>query len=50
MVEEREQGLEALEVWKQALAFAVRIYRHVLPLFPPEETDQPTTDYSSTEY
>jgi len=30
-------GLQRLEVWKRAKDFALRIYREVLPLLPPEE-------------
>jgi four helix bundle protein len=30
-------GLRKLEVWKRAKDFALRIYRDVLPLLPPEE-------------
>ena len=30
-------GLQRLEVWNRAKDFALRIYRDVLPLFPPEE-------------
>jgi four helix bundle protein len=32
-----EKGLETLQVWKRALAFAVNIQQQVLPLFPVEE-------------
>ncbi len=31
------QGLTRLEVWRRAKDFALRIYRDVLPLLPPEE-------------
>ena len=31
------EGLQRLEVWKRAKDFALRIYRDVLPLLPPEE-------------
>jgi four helix bundle protein len=31
------QGLKKLEVWKRAKDFALKIYRNVLPLLPPEE-------------
>lgn len=31
------QGLTMLEVWKRAQDFALKIYRNVLPLLPPEE-------------
>ncbi|MEI2651674.1 MAG: four helix bundle protein [Microthrixaceae bacterium] len=31
------KSLETLEVWKKAKEFALRIYREVLPLLPPEE-------------
>ena len=31
------QGLQRLEVWKRAKDFALRIYLEVLPLLPPEE-------------
>jgi four helix bundle protein len=31
------EGLQRLEVWKRAKDFALRIYREVLPLLPPEE-------------
>jgi four helix bundle protein len=31
------QGLNRLEVWKRAKDFALKIYREVLPLLPPEE-------------
>jgi four helix bundle protein len=31
------QGLQRLEVWKRAKDFALRVYRDVLPLLPPEE-------------
>ena len=31
------QGLTRLEVWKRAQDFALKIYRNVLPLLPPEE-------------
>ena len=31
------QGLQRLEVWKRAKDFALRIYGEVLPLLPPEE-------------
>ena len=31
------QGLQRLEVWRRSKDFALRIYREVLPLLPPEE-------------
>jgi four helix bundle protein len=31
------QGLKKLQVWARAKDFAVRIYKQVLPLLPPEE-------------
>ena len=31
------QGLQKLEVWKRSKDFALRIYQDVLPLLPPEE-------------
>ena len=31
------EGLQRLEVWKRAKDFALRIYHDVLPLLPPEE-------------
>ncbi len=31
------QGLERLDVWSKAKDYAVKIYREVLPLLPPEE-------------
>jgi four helix bundle protein len=31
------QGLQRLEVWRRAKDFALRIYRDVIPLLPPEE-------------
>jgi four helix bundle protein len=31
------QGLNRLDVWKRAKDFALKIYREVLPLLPPEE-------------
>jgi four helix bundle protein len=31
------QGLKRLEVWKRAKNFALKVYREVLPLLPPEE-------------
>jgi four helix bundle protein len=31
------QGLQKLDVWRRAKDFALRIYRDVLPLLPPEE-------------
>jgi four helix bundle protein len=31
------KSLETLEAWKKAKEFALRIYREVLPLLPPEE-------------
>ncbi|PIU90437.1 MAG: four helix bundle protein [Anaerolineae bacterium CG06_land_8_20_14_3_00_57_67] len=31
------QGLQRLEVWRRSKDFALRIYREILPLLPPEE-------------
>jgi len=31
------KSLETLEAWKKAKDFALRVYREVLPLLPPEE-------------
>jgi four helix bundle protein len=31
------EGLQRLEVWRRAKDFALRIYRDIMPLFPPEE-------------
>ena len=31
------KSLETLEAWKKAKEFALRLYREVLPLLPPEE-------------
>jgi len=31
------KGLEKLEAWRKAEDFALRVYREVLPLLPPEE-------------
>jgi four helix bundle protein len=31
------EGLQRLKVWKRAKDFALRVYRDLLPFFPPEE-------------
>ena len=31
------QGLETLEAWKKSKSFALKIYKEILPLLPPEE-------------
>jgi four helix bundle protein len=37
MAESNEKGLESLQVWQRALAFAENIYKLVLPSLPGEE-------------
>jgi len=37
MAESNEKGLESLQAWQRALAFAECIYKLVLPLLPAEE-------------
>jgi four helix bundle protein len=37
MAENLERGLESLQIWQKAMAFAVEIHQKVLPLLPQEE-------------
>ena len=37
MSEASDKSLEALQVWKRSMMFAVTVCKHVIPLFPPEE-------------
>ena len=37
MATDNIQGLETLEAWRKSKSFAVKVYREILPLLPPEE-------------
>lgn len=37
MVKTEDKGLETLQVWQRAMAFAVKVYRQVLPSLPSQE-------------
>ena len=36
-LENKNHGLETLEIWKQSVDFAVEVCQIIVPLFPPEE-------------